>query len=138
MLQGVGIIGYTFLDNLVGVADPHFSYGQIGIYGGVDKFTNTAAKPVTASKDNVIDGGFLEMGIERTAAFADYFRVRPKLVCRLFDYAAGHTFRKNDFRLIIGGTVRLAPHVAKEVAALTIKTVTLTDMVKTAKWMVRD
>ena len=62
---------------------------------------------------------------------------RPELVKAVFEYAE-RTFRKNDFRLIEGGIVRLAPAIMKEVAELTIKTVTLKDMIKTVEWMARQ
>jgi CRISPR/Cas system-associated endonuclease Cas1 len=64
-------------------------------------------------------------------------RHRPKLVRETFKYAS-RMFRKNDFRMIDYGVVRLAPHIAKDAAALTIKTVTLKDMVKTVRWMIRE
>ena len=62
---------------------------------------------------------------------------RPKLVSETFEYAAARVFRKNDFRMIDGGVVRLAPAVMKEVAALAITTVLLKDMIKTVEWMAR-
>ena len=58
---------------------------------------------------------------------------RPKLVSETFEYAAA-----NDFRMIDGGVVRLAPAVMKEVAALAITTVLLKDMIKTVEWMTRQ
>jgi CRISPR/Cas system-associated endonuclease Cas1 len=63
---------------------------------------------------------------------------RPKLVSETFEYAAARVFRKNDFRMIDGGVVRLAPAVMKEVAALAITTVLLKDMIKTVEWMARQ
>ena len=60
---------------------------------------------------------------------------RPKLVSETFEYAAARVFRKNDFRMIDGGIVRLTPPIMKEIAALTIKTVSLKDMIKTVEWM---
>jgi CRISPR/Cas system-associated endonuclease Cas1 len=59
---------------------------------------------------------------------------RPKLVGETFRYAE-RIFRKNDFRMIDGGIVRLAPTIMKDVAALTIKVVSLKDMIKTVGWM---
>jgi hypothetical protein len=37
--------------------------------------------------------------------------------------------------MIDGGIVRLTPPIMKEIAALTIKTVSLKDMIKTVEWM---
>lgn len=60
---------------------------------------------------------------------------RPKLVQETFRYAGAKVFRKNDFRMIDGGIVRLAPSTMKDAAALTLKTVSLKDMVKTVEWL---
>jgi CRISPR/Cas system-associated endonuclease Cas1 len=60
---------------------------------------------------------------------------RPMLVRETFGYASAREFRKTDFRMLESGIVRLAPHVAADVAALTIKTITLRDMMKTVEWM---
>ena len=62
---------------------------------------------------------------------------RPRLVRAMFGFAASRVFRKNDFRLIDDGIVRLVPAVAKDVAAITIRTVTLGELVGTLEWMTR-
>ena len=78
MLQGVGTLGYTFLDPAIGGLP--IDYAQIGIYGGVNKFTNTNAAPVTKSLDNVIDGGYLEVGTASSVNFDNYFRINAGTV----------------------------------------------------------
>jgi hypothetical protein len=72
MAQGVGTVAYTIQDN----PNEFINYAQVGVYGGVNSFSNTAAKPVTASLDNVLDGGFLEFGTGIQSPFANYFRVK--------------------------------------------------------------
>jgi hypothetical protein len=80
-LQGVGTVGYRF-PLTAAQRDPSFrlDYGVVALYGGVDKFTNTAEKPDTPSKDNFIAGGLVEFGTTRGHAFDDYFRVRAGVV----------------------------------------------------------
>ena len=41
---------------------------------------------------------------------------RPGLVRSVFEFAAAKVFRKNDFRLLESGIVRLAPAIMREVA----------------------
>ncbi|TPV99794.1 MAG: hypothetical protein USCAAHI_00764 [Beijerinckiaceae bacterium] len=54
--------------------------------------------------------------------------LRPGLVRAVFGYTAIHEFEKKDFLVFVHKityerTVRLAPPLAKEIAALTIKTI---------------
>jgi CRISPR/Cas system-associated endonuclease Cas1 len=63
---------------------------------------------------------------------------RTKLVKALFGFVDGRAFRKNDFRMIDKGIVRLAPGIMNEVAKLTLKTISLKDMMKTVEWMIRQ
>ena len=56
--------------------------------------------------------------------------MRPALVRAVFHYIATHIFVKADFRVFVHKitgerTVRLAPPLAKEIAALTLSHVTL-------------
>jgi len=63
---------------------------------------------------------------------------RPELVKVMFGFAEGRVFRKNEFRMIEGGVVRLAPNIMSEAFTLVIETVTLKDMIKTVEWMMRQ
>jgi hypothetical protein len=67
MLQGVGTLGTKLFEKDL-VKDPGdgLLIANAGVYGGVDKFTNTNSAPKTPSKDNVIWGGFLESGFTRS------------------------------------------------------------------------
>jgi hypothetical protein len=73
LIQGVGTVGYSF--------DPvgPFNYELVGVYGGINKFTNTANKPKTPSMDNVIDGALLEIGTlsqNQAGNFLNFFRFK--------------------------------------------------------------
>ena len=61
---------------------------------------------------------------------------RPGLVRAVFQYAEGRAFKRYDFGIFANDGVGLLPPLAKEVAGLTVRTVTLKDMVKTVDWIV--
>jgi hypothetical protein len=61
--------------------------------------------------------------------------LRLGLVRAVFGYAAIHEFEKKDFLVFVHKitcerTVRLAPPLAKEIAALTIKTINVRECIK--------
>jgi CRISPR/Cas system-associated endonuclease Cas1 len=60
---------------------------------------------------------------------------RPELVRAVFGYASNRVFRKADFAVFEGGIIRLSAPIAREVAALAIKIVSVRDMVKTVNWV---
>lgn len=60
---------------------------------------------------------------------------RPGLVAAVFRYAEGRSFKRYDFGIFANDGVGLLPPLAKEIAGLTVKTVTLKDMVATVGWM---
>ncbi len=74
--QAVGTAGYKFinpdkLESLQGL-----SYLEIGAYGGANKFTNSnPVSPKTKTSDNVLYGGYLNLGVETAPNFYNYFRV---------------------------------------------------------------
>jgi hypothetical protein len=83
--QGVGIVAYHLddcaIDPLATTVRPYCA--QIGIYGGIDKITNTSRSTSIAtspgyqkSKDSVIWGGFVETGVQRTVDYLDFFRFK--------------------------------------------------------------
>jgi hypothetical protein len=61
-IQGVGTIGHRIIDH--DTAIPPLYYMQFGIYGGVNKITNSNIALVNKSVDNVIYGGFSEMQLK--------------------------------------------------------------------------
>jgi CRISPR-associated endonuclease Cas1 len=68
--------------------------------------------------------------------------LRPRLVSAVFGYAANHEFEKKDFLVFVHKrtrekTVRLAPPLAKEIAVLALKTVSVRECVRTADWLVK-
>jgi hypothetical protein len=48
---------------------------------------------------------------------------------------AGVAFKRYDFGIFANDGVGLLPPLAKEIAELTVKTVTLKDMIKTVDWI---
>jgi CRISPR/Cas system-associated endonuclease Cas1 len=56
---------------------------------------------------------------------------RPKLVRTVFEMAGERAFKRYDFGIFANDGVGLLPPLAKEIAELTVRTVTLKDMVKT-------
>ena len=68
--------------------------------------------------------------------------VRPKVVRAVFGYVAAHEFVRGDFvvfvhKITAERTVRLAPTLAKEIATLTMKTVSIRECVKAVNWLVK-
>ena len=68
--------------------------------------------------------------------------LRPKLVRSVFGYVETHEFEKKDFLVFVHKitgerTVRLAPPLAKEIAALAIRTVGVRECVKTVDWLAK-
>ena len=64
-----------------------------------------------------------------------------KLVRAVFGYAATHEFERQDFLVFVHKithekTIRLAPPLAKEIAALTVKTVSVRECVKVVNWLI--
>jgi hypothetical protein len=77
-LQGVATVGYrTFFGDATAPNGPF--YALAGAYAGIDKITNTAAKPDTPSKDNSIAGGLVELGTNSILG-DDYFRFKAGAV----------------------------------------------------------
>jgi CRISPR/Cas system-associated endonuclease Cas1 len=67
--------------------------------------------------------------------------LRPKLIRAVFGYVAAHEFEKRDFLIFVHKitaerTVRLAPPLAKEIAALAVNTVSVRECVKVVRWLV--
>jgi len=60
---------------------------------------------------------------------------RPELVTAVFRYAEGRPFKRYDFGIFANDGVGLLPPLAKEIAGLTARTVTLRDMVRTVDWI---
>jgi CRISPR-associated endonuclease Cas1 len=60
---------------------------------------------------------------------------RPKLVRAVFEMAERRAFKRYDFGIFANDGVGLLPPLAREIAELTIRTVTLKDMVKTVDWI---
>jgi hypothetical protein len=63
-------------------------------------------------------------------------------VCKHLEAAAvrpavATAFKRYDFGIFANDGVGLLPPLAKEVAGLTVRTVTLKDMVKTVDWLTR-
>jgi CRISPR/Cas system-associated endonuclease Cas1 len=56
---------------------------------------------------------------------------RPKLVTSVFGMMEGRTFKRYDFGIFENDGVGLLTPLAREVAEITIRTLTLQDMVKT-------
>jgi hypothetical protein len=63
--------------------------------------------------------------------------LRPGLVTAVFQYAEKRAFKRYDFGIFANDGVGLLPPLAREIAGLAVKTVTLRDMVETVKWIVR-
>jgi hypothetical protein len=74
--QSIGTAGYKFIN-----PDKHqtlqgLNYLEIGAYGGVDKFTNSnQVSPKTKTSDNVLYGGYLNLGMASSSNIYNYFRV---------------------------------------------------------------
>jgi CRISPR/Cas system-associated endonuclease Cas1 len=67
--------------------------------------------------------------------------LRPKLIKAVFGYAGSHEFERQDFLVFVHKvtaerTVRLAAGLAKEIAALAMKTISVRECVKTVNWLV--
>jgi CRISPR-associated protein Cas1 len=68
--------------------------------------------------------------------------LRPKVVKAVFGYVAIHEFEKKDFLVFVHKitgekTVRLAPPLAKEIALLALKTVSVRECVEVTDWLVK-
>jgi len=68
--------------------------------------------------------------------------LRPRIVRAVFEYVKTHEFEKKDFLVFvhkIGGerTIRLAPRLAKEIAALALKTISVRECVRITDWLVK-
>jgi CRISPR-associated protein Cas1 len=68
--------------------------------------------------------------------------LRPAIVSAVFGYVAEHIFEKKDFIVFIHKissekTVRLAPNLAKEIAALTAKTISVRECVRMTNWLAK-
>ena len=84
--------------------------------------------------------GFLHDGRKpgRLSLCWDFVEVwRPCLVRAVFEYAAARKFSKDDFAAFEKGIVRLSAPVAREVAVLSIKTVSVREMVRGVDEIVR-
>jgi CRISPR/Cas system-associated endonuclease Cas1 len=62
---------------------------------------------------------------------------RPKLVSTVFRMMEGKTFKRYDFGIFENDGVGLLTPLARKVAEITIRTVSLQDMVKTVDWIAR-
>jgi hypothetical protein len=67
----------------------------------------------------------------------------PDFVRAVFGYVATHEFERKDFLIFVHKitgekTVRLAPPLAKEIAALAIKTVSVRECVKIMNWLIGE
>jgi CRISPR/Cas system-associated endonuclease Cas1 len=67
--------------------------------------------------------------------------LRPKLIKAMFGYAGSHEFERQDFLIFVHKvtaerTVRLTAGLAKEIATLTMKTVSIKECMKTTNWLV--
>ena len=68
--------------------------------------------------------------------------LRPRVVRAVFDYVATRDFEKKDFQVYVHKitgerTIRLAPPLAKEIAVLAIKTVSVRECVKNVDWLAK-
>jgi CRISPR-associated protein Cas1 len=68
--------------------------------------------------------------------------LRPKLVKAVFRYVETHEFEKRDFvvlvhKITLERSVRLAPPLAKEIVAVAVKTVSVSECVKTVNWLAK-
>lgn len=61
--------------------------------------------------------------------------LRPRLVTAVFGIADERAFKRYDFGVFANDGVGLLPPLAREIAELTVRTVTLRDMVKTVDWI---
>jgi hypothetical protein len=113
-LQAVGTLGYQFLKPW----DPKqwiFDYGDVGIYGGADKFTNSNnVNPKTRSSDLVKYGGFLELGVPFSDDLKNYARFRAGGVTNDIATRTLYTIGKNTVTTIeaasqFSGAVELIP-----------------------------
>jgi CRISPR/Cas system-associated endonuclease Cas1 len=50
---------------------------------------------------------------------------RPPLAAAMFRYTSTHVFRRADFEIAVDGVIRLTAELAREVAALTVRTVSV-------------
>jgi CRISPR/Cas system-associated endonuclease Cas1 len=62
--------------------------------------------------------------------------LRPRLVAAVFGMADERAFKRYDFGIFANDGVGLLPPLAREVAGLTARTVTLMDMVRMVDWIV--
>jgi hypothetical protein len=67
--------------------------------------------------------------------------MRPKIVKAVFGYVATHEFERRDFlvfvhKITLERTVRLAPALAKEIVEVAVKAVSVSECVKTVRWLV--
>jgi CRISPR/Cas system-associated endonuclease Cas1 len=67
--------------------------------------------------------------------------LRPRLVKAVFGYVATHEFERRDFlvlvhKITLERTVRLAPALAKEIVEVAVKAVSVSECVKTVRWLV--
>jgi CRISPR/Cas system-associated endonuclease Cas1 len=62
---------------------------------------------------------------------------RVTITERVFGFAEKRTFARNDFELDAHGVVRLGGPVAREIAALALKTVTVTEAAKSVRRVIR-
>jgi CRISPR/Cas system-associated endonuclease Cas1 len=68
--------------------------------------------------------------------------LRPSVTRAVFGYVETHEFEKKDFLVFIHKitgerTIRLAPPLAKEIALLAVRAVSVRERVKTADWLMR-
>jgi CRISPR/Cas system-associated endonuclease Cas1 len=64
-------------------------------------------------------------------------RFRPPLADAVFQYADRQVFRRDDFTVTAGGVIRVSAELARDIALLTIKTVSLRRMVQAVDWLAR-
>ena len=69
--------------------------------------------------------------------------LRPDIVRAVFGCVATHEFERKDFLIFVHKitgekTVRLASPLAKEIAALAIKTVSVRECVKITDWLIGE
>jgi CRISPR/Cas system-associated endonuclease Cas1 len=68
--------------------------------------------------------------------------LRPRLVKAVFGYVATHEFERRDFvvlvhKITLERTVRLALALAKEIVEVAVKAVSVSECVKTVRWLVK-
>ena len=62
---------------------------------------------------------------------------RPPLASAVFRYVGGRVFRRSDFSREASGVIRMTAELAREIAAVTIGTISLRAMVKEVDWLTR-